>query len=99
VQPVNGIRCNAYRHLFTRYDWDVNTAIAICEAESSGRPDAVSKPNWNGTRDYGLMQLNNIKILDPAENVAYAYHNKYMTKQGWRHWTVYKTGAYRRYLR
>ena len=97
VQPV-AKECDKYRDLFSQYDWDVNTALAICQAESSGIPDNVSPPNWDGSRDYGLMQLNQIPILDPAANIEYAYYHKYKTPQGWNHWTVYKTGKYLNYL-
>lgn len=98
VKKTNPIGCQHYRHIFARYDWNVDVAMAICQAESGGRPDVVSKPNTNGTRDYGLMQLNQIPVLDPAENIRIAYVQKYKTKQGWNHWTVYKTGAYLKYL-
>lgn len=33
-------------------------ALAVIDQESGGRVAAVGKPNRNGTRDYGLMQIN-----------------------------------------
>lgn len=94
--PAGG-SCESYRPLVAKYDWDVNVAMAIMQAESSCIPDNVGGPNWNGTYDHGLFQLNNVPIYDPAENVKYAYYNKYK-QGGWGHWTVYKTGQYRKYL-
>jgi soluble lytic murein transglycosylase-like protein len=83
--------CRAYDALFHRYDWNVSLAEAICQAESGGNPGAVSP-----THDYGLMQLHNLAVFDPAQNIAMAYV-KYQT-QGWSAWTTYNTGAYRRFL-
>jgi soluble lytic murein transglycosylase-like protein len=41
-----------------RYAIDPNLLIAIAKVESNFNPAAVSKPNANGTRDYGIMQIN-----------------------------------------
>jgi len=84
--------CDSYASYFEQYSWNVNTAIAICQAESSGNPNAISP-----TSDFGLMQLHDIDILNPAENIAYAYYHKYLT-QGWQAWTTYNDGAYAAYL-
>lgn len=86
-----GSGCRAYDVLFRQYDWNATTAEAICQAESGGRPNAVSL-----THDYGLMQLHNMAIFDPAQNIAMAYW-KYQ-EQGWGAWTTYNTGAYARFL-
>lgn len=83
--------CRTYDALFRQYDWNVSVAEAICQAESGGNPSAISRTN-----DYGLMQLHNLAIFDPAQNIAIAYI-KYQT-QGWRAWTAYNTGAYSRFL-
>ncbi|HEU4966651.1 MAG TPA: transglycosylase SLT domain-containing protein [Candidatus Saccharimonadales bacterium] len=83
--------CRSYDALFRLYNWNVSLAEAICQAESGGNPSAISPTN-----DYGLMQLHNLAIFDPAQNIAIAYV-KYQT-QGWGAWTTYNTGAYSRYL-
>lgn len=41
-----------------RHGLDPNLLRAIGRKESGFRADAVSKPNANGTRDYGVMQIN-----------------------------------------
>lgn len=90
--------CNSYRELVAQYNWDTNVALAIMQAESGCRPDAVSPTN-----DHGLMQINKglaiygQQIYDPAYNVKIAYEKKYL-QGGWKHWTVYNTGAYKKYL-
>ncbi len=97
LQAAGG-NCESYRPLFAKYDWNVNTAMAIMQAESGCRPTAVSP-----TDDHGLMQINHgveiygQQIYDPAFNIAIAYSEKY-EKGGWRHWSVYNSGAYLRYL-
>lgn len=91
LSAAHASTCHAYDDLFRQYDWSVSTAEAICQAESGGNPTAVSSTN-----DYGLMQLHNLAIFDPAENIAVAYQ-KYLM-QGWSAWTTYNTGAYARFL-
>lgn len=41
-----------------RWSIDANLLLAIARVESDFNPKAVSRPNSNGTRDYGLMQIN-----------------------------------------
>ncbi len=90
--------CSRFSGLFSQYGWDVRTAIAICMAESGGDTNIVSP-----TDDHGLMQINHglaiygSGIYDPATNIRIAFQEKYQ-KGGWSHWTVYKTGAYLKYL-
>lgn len=50
----------------------VVVAIAVALAESGGDVNAVSGANWNGTRDYGLWQINSVHfgefgITDPMQ--------------------------------
>lgn len=91
--------CQSYASLFDQYNWSPSVAMAICQAESQGNPNAVSNGNINpdGVPDFGLMQLHGIDILDPAANVRYAYYNKYLT-QGWGAWSTYQSGTYEKYL-
>ena len=94
IQPAAAMHagsCRAYDALFRQYAWNVHVAEAICQAESGGNPTAVSRTN-----DYGLMQLHNMKIVDPVQNIAAAYR-KYQT-QGWDAWTTYTVGSYARFL-
>lgn len=91
--------CGQYRALFAQYSWNVSTAVAICQAESGGNPDAISNAsiNYDHVSDYGLMQLHGVAITDPAANVAYAYYHKYLT-QGWGAWSTYTSGRYAKFL-
>lgn len=94
INPPNG--CRTYESLFKQYNWDVRTMLAIAEAESNCNPNAISPPNWDGVRDYGLCQLHGQYILDPSKNVAVAY-NKWL-RQGYHAWTSFNTNKYRKYL-
>lgn len=86
-QAVNyPIGCEQYKPLVAKYSWDINVAMAVMYAESGCNPNAVSSTN-----DHGLFQLHGIPIYNPAENVAYAYNNKYLAG-GWSHWTVCNVG-------
>lgn len=97
--PVSdAIGWQTYVPLIKQYNWPVSTAVAIMRAESGGDPGAVSPLNRDGLRDYGLMQLHGIDILNPAENVAYAYYHKYLPAGGFTPWSTYKDGAYIKYL-
>lgn len=98
AQPVvYASGCSSYKPTFAQYGWNISVAMAICEAESSGNPNAVST-----TDDYGLMQIHDglalygSKIFDPYFNISIAYI-KYQT-QGWEAWSTYNSGAYAEYL-
>lgn len=93
--------CDSYRSTFEQYGWNVNTAIAVCKAESGGNVYALSS-----TRDRGLMQINPVhadkvdydlsRLYDPYTNIRVAY-SVYLG-QGWNGWSAYKNGSYLRYL-
>jgi soluble lytic murein transglycosylase-like protein len=87
-----GLGCRTYDAIFRQYSWNASLAEAICQAESGGNPQAVSSTN-----DYGLMQLHNMAIFDPYQNIAAAYRR--YQEQGWGAWTSYRTGAYERFTR
>jgi hypothetical protein len=76
------------------------TAAAVAMAESSGNPSASNR-NSNGTIDRGLWQINSthgaLSTFDPAGNARAAVK---LSRYGgsWAPWSVYKSGAYRRYL-
>lgn len=93
--------CSTYDSLFRQYAWDVSVAEAICEAESSGNPYALST-----TCDRGLMQINCVHsdmvqgdltaLYDPTTNIAVAW--KIYSADGWSPWSTYESGAYAHYL-
>src|SRR3990167_7649492 len=85
VHLSNG-SCEQYRSEVAKYSWNVDIVLQIMYAESGCNPKAVSSTN-----DFGLMQLHNIQIFDPATNIAYAYNEKYL-KGGFSHWTVCNVG-------
>lgn len=78
-----------------------SVAAAVAMAESGGRSDATNTSNSNGSIDRGLFQINSIhganSTYDLATNVRYAIQ---LSQNGtnWSPWTVYKSGAYRKYL-
>jgi soluble lytic murein transglycosylase-like protein len=88
--------CAAYVPLLQKYNWNVSTMAAVMQAESDCNPNAASPPNYDGLRDYGLMQLHGQEIYDPVANVAHAY--AIWQRQGYRAWSTYNNGAYLRYL-
>jgi len=60
-----------------KYNVDPNLAIAVAAHESNFNPNAINSANRNGTKDWGVMQLNDITVkqfgvqnpLDPAQNI------------------------------
>ena len=89
-----------------RYDWDVNTATAIFMAESGLNPTSVSKTNRNGTRDYGVAQINSIhkgkvsgdinQLLDPETNIRVAYEI-YKGRGNFSAWSAFNNKRYLKY--
>lgn len=88
--------CAAYVPLLQQYDWNYQVMAAVMQAESQCNPNATSPPNYDGLRDYGLMQLHGQEIYDPSQNVAHAY--AIWQRQGYHAWSTYNSGAYSRYL-
>lgn len=82
---------------------EIATAVAVALAESSGRTDATNR-NSNGSRDYGLWQINTVHSallasgdkFNPADNARMAY--QIWKSSGWRAWSSYKSGRYRAYI-
>lgn len=83
---------------------DVPICVAVCHAESGCRTDVVNSNNADGTRDYGLMQINSVhsQLLasgnwqNPDDNMRMAY--SVFQSQGWHAWTTYNSGAYKPFL-
>lgn len=73
------------------------TAVAIAIAESGGNPQAVSPLNSNGTRDYGLWQINSVHRssgFDTTLGLSAEYNAKWAYKissggKNWRPWSTY----------
>lgn len=84
---------------------EVETAVAVAMAESSGVPTATNR-NTNGSTDYGLFQINSIHsgILargtwsSPVDNAVMALKVWRDAGGSWSPWVTYKTGAYRKYM-
>jgi hypothetical protein len=77
------------------------TAIAVAQAESGLRCNAISKPNTNGTIDRGLFQLNSAYhplLLDCLDNIKYAY-GIYQAWGGFHAWSAYNNKSYVKYIR
>ena len=79
------------------------TAAAVSMAESGGNPGAINWGDPGGS--FGLMQVNagahGADVARSALDPATAFRESYRISRGGQDfspWTVYKTGAYRRYL-
>ena len=81
-QPITG--CEQYRSILSQYDWNVNVAIQIMDAESKCRSGAVNDNPQTGDYSIGLFQINlfgaNARtrpseeaLKDPATNIQWAY--------------------------
>lgn len=85
----------------------LDTAIAVCLAESGGNTNAKHvNSSGNGT-DYGLWQINSkawgeqlskINWRDPDQNTALAGQIWKAAGGSFTPWTTYKSGAYKKYL-
>lgn len=78
---------------------DAVIATAVALAESGGRTDAVNKTNANGSRDYGLWQVNHPGSTaptwawsDPLVNARKAH--TIWQRGGWGRWSTYSSGSY-----
>lgn len=80
--------------------------MAICKAES-GLRNVVSKPNTNGSRDYGICQVNdsaqrnrykNVTELLDIENNIRISSDIYRSWEGWGAWSVYNSKRYLNFL-
>jgi hypothetical protein len=77
-----------------------NMAAAIAMAESGGRENASNR-NSDGSIDRGLWQINSVhgamSTFDPVGNARAAVSIS-SNGRNWNPWTVFKTGAYKRFL-
>lgn len=78
-----------------------NVAAAIALAESGGRSDATNTSNSNGSIDRGLWQINSVHGADSSYDIATnvrAAVRLYKSKNNFSDWTVFKSGAYKKFL-
>lgn len=111
VLPVGQIAVLARSAGFSGEEAAIMAAIAM--AESSGRSTAHNPNASTGDNSYGLWQVNmlgamgpqrlrefgirrNEDLFDPATNAMAA--RKVYQSQGFKAWSVYRSGAYRQYL-
>jgi len=76
--------CEEYRDIISQYEWDVETAMAVCSCESSGNANVVNDNPKTGDMSIGLMQINIIGslakerpskewLLVPENNILYSF--------------------------
>ncbi len=75
---------------------DIKTAVAIAYDESRFDTKAVGGPNSNGSKDFGLFQVNSVhkptsdEKTQPLANTKKAY--AIYKQQGWKAWATYNKG-------
>lgn len=87
-------------------------ALAIGYAESGARATIVSRPNTNGTRDYGFLQINSVHFNEPKFREQ-GWNAQTMLKLGpnidagrylsdgwknWRPWSTFNSGSYSKHV-
>ena len=99
--------CDDFLDIVEKYNWDTRIALAIMEAESHCKTDAVGD-TWVIGGVYapscGLMQVRTIsewrgtcdELKEPEFNINKAY--TIYTQQGWHAWSMYNNGKYKQYL-
>lgn len=83
---------------------DLNTAVAIALAESSGNPSAAGDATLGGS--YGLWQINlkahpeytEAALMDPQTNANAAFAIYQAAGNGFSRWSTFNSGAYAQYL-
>ena len=105
--PATGNGCEEYRSLVSRYDWDVNTMLAIMKSENRTCDPSVNNNSELENHgvcigSYSLLQVGCIHFSgnqnpnDPDTNISVAY--QVWLKQGYGAWTEYRNGNYLKYL-
>ena len=111
IPPKNAdYDCSEILSEVERYDWDVDTAIAVAKAESSCNAKARGDEDLVFTekgKEYGYsVGAFQVRILpgrekcdsyDIATNVKCAY-DLYSDAKGFNDWSMYKNGEYKKYL-
>ncbi len=99
--------CEPILRLIEQYDWNVQIAKAIVQAESGCAADAVGDTSpINGllAHSCGAFQIRSLKgrptceqLKDPATNVEWAYKIS-AGGNDWRPWSVYQSGKYLKHM-
>lgn len=80
------------------------TAVAIALAESGGNALAVNTHNANGSRDYGLFQINSVhkptvrQQTNPLDNAAAAAAIYRAAGNSFKPWATFNSGSYKSHL-
>lgn len=90
------VSCESYRHLVTKYSWDVETMMYAMRKESGCNTNAVGDNYVIGgvyAPSCGLLQVRTLpgrpscdELKDPAKNIATAY--QIWLSQGYGAWSV-----------
>ena len=106
IQPVYAKEVkeeSVEEHIKRVWGNEANIMIAIAYAESGFNCKAINdKLNKDGSWDAGLLQVNSIhgyektELLDCHRNTDISY--KIYQSQGFRAWSVYNNGKYRKFL-
>jgi len=101
------VGCEPYRSLVSQYNWNVQIAMAVMQAESGCNPASVGDTRpINGllAPSCGLFQIRTLKgrpsceaLKDPATNVEWAY-KVYTGRGSFKPWSVFTNGKYLKYL-
>ena len=86
--------CEPYRNEISKYDWNIETAMAVCDIESNG---SITATNWKDSHktcdgSFGLFQVGCLHGVDkedlynPEINIRVAY--QIYLKQGWSAWST-----------
>lgn len=82
-----------------RWEWDCEEALTVSWCESWHRPGAVSGKNTDGSRDWGLFQINDSawgpiafpqswpNVLVPTTNTWMAHKIWQLSGKSWKLWT------------
>lgn len=94
--------CEKYRDIIDNYSWNVDTAIAVCNAESSGNATTSNLSDYHSFADcrgsFGLFQINcsHGRVYDPGRNIQIAA--AMYEARGWKPWAAttckYKVKCY-----
>ena len=87
------------REIVCSKPWPCSEAMQVAECESQLTAGAISPPNSNGTRDWGLLQINDgawgrrvfgdrwDNVLDAQTNVDFAWHIYRNAGNSWQPWS------------
>jgi soluble lytic murein transglycosylase-like protein len=65
-----GTLADSIKQTANKFGFEPNLIGAMAKVESNFNPNAISPPNTNGTRDYGLLQINSVNFSKLSLDVA-----------------------------